>query len=248
MKTKICKKCNIEKSLSEFGKRKNNKIDGHRNECKDCINKQHKKWRKRNPEKVKEGKKKYYKNNLEKVKEKNKKYRENNPDKVKEGIKKWAENNSEKVKEKNKKWVENNPDKVKERKKKWKENNPEYFNKYTNNRRKNDVNFKILANLRTRLNHALKGKNKSESTKKLLGCSIEFLKTYLENQFDENMTWENYGSYWEIDHIIPCSSFNFSNETEQKRCFNWLNLQPLSTQENLKKSNKLDYNFKNFIY
>jgi hypothetical protein len=33
---KICSKCNEEKELSEFHKKKNMK-DGHRNECKECV-------------------------------------------------------------------------------------------------------------------------------------------------------------------------------------------------------------------
>lgn len=40
-----------------------------------------------------------------------------------------------------------------------------------------------------------------------LGCSIEFLKSYLESKFTGNMSWENQGE-WYIDHIKPLSSFN----------------------------------------
>ena len=41
------------------------------------------------------------------------------------------------------------------------------------------------------------------------------------------MTWDNHGEIWEIDHIIPCSKFNLTEEKQQKECFHYTNLQPL---------------------
>jgi len=37
---------------------------------------------------------------------------------------------------------------------------------------------------------------------------------------------------------VPCSKFNLANEREQRRCFNWRNLQPMFASENLSKGNK----------
>ena len=105
---------------------------------------------------------------------------------------------------------------------------------------KTDVIYKITHNLRCRLIAAVKGKNKSKSTFKLLGCSAAELKQYLENQFTEGMTWENYGYYgWHIDHIIPCATFDLSDSEQQKLCFHYSNLQPLWAKDNMKKRNKM---------
>ncbi len=53
------------------------------------------------------------------------------------------------------------------------------------------------------------------------------------------MTWENWGLYtWHIDHIIPLSSAK--TEEEVYLLWHYRNLRPLSAQENLKKSNKID--------
>ena len=55
------------------------------------------------------------------------------------------------------------------------------------------------------------------------------------------MMWDNYGLYWEIDHIIPCFSFELTDPEQQKKCFYYTNLQPLTIKHNLEKSNKLDW-------
>ena len=101
-----------------------------------------------------------------------------------------------------------------------------------------DINFKLSINLRKRIYKALNGINRAKHTIELLGCSIEEFKSHLEKQFDENMNWNNYGTYWHVDHIKPCASFNLSNEKEQKQCFHYTNMQPLEASENIRKSDK----------
>jgi hypothetical protein len=79
-------------------------------------------------------------------------------------------------------------------------------------------------------------------------CKV-MLKKWLEFRFDENMNWENFGIYWQIDHIIPINKFDFSKENNIKICFHWTNLQPLTSLENRQKSDKLllHYYFNNII-
>lgn len=110
-------------------------------------------------------------------------------------------------------------------------------NKYFIKRRKKDIKFRILCNLRKRIWKVLKENSKSQTTLELLSCSIEKLKAYLESKFKKGMTWSNYGK-WHIDHIRPCVSFDLSIPEEQKKCFHYTNLQPLWAEENLKKGKK----------
>lgn len=56
--------------------------------------------------------------------------------------------------------------------------------------------------------------------------------------FKDDMSFDNYGE-WELDHIIPISSFNLHNNDELFKCFNYKNVQPLWKTENRKKSNKI---------
>ncbi len=160
----------------------------------------------------------------------NKKYAANNKEKNKENKQLYRQNNKEIIYINRKKWIENN-------KERYDENN----RKYVNNRRKNDPNFKILGSLRHRINMALKGSIKSASTVSLTGCTVEELWNYLESQFVEGMTRENYGPVWHVDHIRPCSSFDFTKESEQKKCFHYLNLQPLFATDNLLKSDEYEF-------
>jgi hypothetical protein len=110
---------------------------------------------------------------------------------------------------------------------------------YQNERKKRDPAYKIERNMRSRLYHALKkdGAYKADKTMKLVGCTPNFLKGYLEAQFTDGMSWDNYGD-WHVDHIRPCASFDLTNEDEQRICFHYKNLQPLWGPDNLEKGSK----------
>jgi hypothetical protein len=108
-------------------------------------------------------------------------------------------------------------------------------------KRKTDAHTKIRDNLSLRMRLALKEQNltKRNTTNELIGCTIPELKKYLEKKFQKGMTWKNQGRYgWHIDHIKPCSLFDLSIESEQKKCFHFSNLQPLWAKDNIIKSNK----------
>jgi hypothetical protein len=92
---------------------------------------------------------------------------------------------------------------------------------------------------RIRILHAIKTNKLSIKKEQLVGCSVKFLKNWLEWQFDSNMNWENIGSYWHIDHVTPCTSFDLSIEEEQLKCFNWTNTRPLEAKKNMSKHNKI---------
>jgi hypothetical protein len=116
--------------------------------------------------------------------------------------------------------------------------NKEYYKSY-NRTYRNQPHVKIINNMRTRVHYALENETKSAKTKELLGCTILYYKKWLEYQFTEEMTWNNYGSYWHIDHVKPCISFDMSDEEEQKECFNWKNTRPMRVSDNLSKGHKV---------
>jgi len=108
------------------------------------------------------------------------------------------------------------------------------------NEGKKFTSARILRSLRGRLGSIVKknGQTKSDTTMKLLGCSLDDFLEHTEKQFKPGMTWENYGK-WHIDHIIPCAQFDLSRPYHQRICFHYTNLQPLWAVENLIKSDTI---------
>lgn len=110
---------------------------------------------------------------------------------------------------------------------------------------KEDPIFKMQCYIRTRITDTVRKltKNKKQFSNgsfcKLFGCSNQQLKKHLESKFTSKMSWDNYGTYWHLDHIIPISSFDLSDPDQCKAANHWTNLQPLEASKNMSKSNKI---------
>lgn len=160
------------------------------------------------------------------------------------------------TKKQNDVWYHNTKNNRSEYYKQYRETNRDYFRKYcfehyhSNkdlyrewNKMKydSDFGFRLKHVVASRIWYALKTYEnlKNDRTIEYLGCSIGEYFTYLEQQFDQNMDWNNYGEYWEIDHIKPIDSFDFTIEENIYRCFHYSNTRPLSKTENKAKSNKI---------
>ncbi len=107
----------------------------------------------------------------------------------------------------------------------------------------NNLNYRLTACLRSRINKAIKGNDKAHRTATLLWCSVDEFKLYLQSRFLDGMTWDNYGNkvnQWSVDHIKPCASFDLSDPEQQKQCFHYTNLQPLWHVDNIKKGAKYE--------
>ena len=99
--------------------------------------------------------------------------------------------------------------------------------------------LKVEGALRTRLVKFIRGKNKS-GIRNLLGCSWLQFRRHLESQFTKGITWENYGTHWHIDHIIPCAAFDHSNPAQLRQCWHFTNLRPLEANKNMSKGAKIE--------
>ena len=101
-----------------------------------------------------------------------------------------------------------------------------------------NFNMRIALALRDRLSKVLKVQHvpKSQGVLQMLGRVSEFRK-YLEANFEEGMTWENYGK-WHLGHQLPCCMFHLSRIEEQYRCFHFTNILPEWGVDNLRKGGK----------
>jgi hypothetical protein len=233
---KTCTKCSRELPLESFNRNKRRKKDGRENKCRECTNtekqeptrrevnlKTQKNWRENN----KDYQVNWRKDNLEHV-EYRKKYYEEHKDEYIKRKQLWRKNNPSREAETRKNYIEKNKDEMNKYAREWKAN-----------KRIIDVNYKIKENMSRRIRYELTS-GKTKSTCDYIGCSIDYLKMYLESKFSSWMNWENYGKIWQIDHIIPCKSWDFSKEFDNYCCWNYRNLQPLYITTNIIKKDKFE--------
>ena len=221
---KTCNKCNEEKELTEFYVVRN-KPNIY---CKKCDNLKSKEYHIKNRDKIlpRLRKRKFDNKNKNSVRFK-----------VNELIKLINENQSVctkclKIKDKSCFITDNS------RKNKLSASCKDCKNEYFRNKKKNDIKFKLICNLRSSLSESIKRNKlcKSYKTLDILGISIEDFKLFIESKFKDNMNWDNYGSYWEFDHIIQLATS--TNEEELLKLNHYSNFQPLEVEKNRSKNYK----------
>lgn len=214
---RICTKCSKEKIAEEFTIR-NKKTGTRRKECKPCLSSYNKQLRL---------------DNIESYKEKDRIYHEKNKEAANKRCLEYRKNNYEKVTACEKAYYINNKTEILERKKVY------------HNLNKDNPQYKIKKNLRTRMWSVFNKNIKTGSTIDDLDCSVEFLSEWFEFIFHNcklsgvDINWENYGSVWQIDHIIPLSKFKMDDRKQFLISAHWTNLFPLVTSLNRSKYNKI---------
>lgn len=164
----------------------------------------------------------------QRLKEYDKKYRQKNSERSKQYYLKHREKqlnkyqgNKELRQKQALEYYYNNKDKVRARNKR---------------RLKEDPVYKIECTLRWSFNRALKSRDiyKTNTFKKLVGCTLLEFKDYIEQQWQPGMSWENHSfKGWHLDHIKPINTFDLKDIEEQKKCFHYTNFRPLWYKDNL---------------
>lgn len=192
------------------------KARGFQSYCKTCKSVCYQEWKAKNTERKKLIDKKSRVKNAEIIKVRKREYYRENKEKEKERLRKYigVEKTEEQIKKRNAR-----------------------YNKYYNN----NIQYKLNKLMRNAIKRKIKGEKCGLRWEKIIHWKIEDLMKHLSSQFTAEMSWENHGAYWHIDHIIPLSSFNFKSykDLNFKRCWSLVNLQPLEAHENIKKSNKI---------
>ena len=180
----------------------------------------------KDPQKAAEQKKRYYEENKEKVKEYKRKWAESNKDSIKERTKRWHEQNKDHVKKQRNEYRLANKDKIYKRMKKY----------------RSSVKGKLDHTISTAICKHLKANKVIKANKHwedIVGYTADDLIVHLESRFTPDMNWDNYGTYWHVDHIKPKSWFLYESMEDPvfKECWALSNLQPLEAVANMKKNN-----------
>jgi len=201
-------------------------------ENKQHLKKYYKEYNKKNREKKFIQSQFYRAKNKEKIFLTKKRYREINKEKLIKARKEYYQKNKNTIIEKVRIYSTGNRKKISARRRIWKSKR---------------LITHPLYRLRERMSCSVRKSLKILNIEKckagwqsLVGYTAEQLKLHLEQRFTPEMSWENYGSYWHIDHIEPQSWFKYDSMDHPafKACWALDNLQPLEAKANMSKSNR----------
>jgi hypothetical protein len=159
----------------------------------------------------------------------------------------YYKNNKEKiisqVKDYNGKNKESQQIRRKERRLKNKNQINEYSKNWVKEKRDSDKEFRLKLNIRASFNTRFRCRNMTKDRSIFYYTGVSMAE-YIDH-LKRDPLWSDYENKTyiiHIDHIIPCTIFDFNNLEEIKKCWSPRNLRFLSAQENILKSSKIDLN------
>lgn len=220
---KVCGRCKKELSEDNFYKSKSSK-DGLNYMCKTCQ-KAYDDARRNNSERKiqkQQNQQKYYESNKELLKLKCRQYC--SLESTKELRRKYYQNNREELKQYAKDYYASHKLEIQQ------------YNKNRDNRDYDKQRNQYLSRKLSAVAHrCLKRNNVSDNTwQKYFPYTQQTFREHIEKQFTSDMSWSNYGEYWELDHIIPQSVLLFDdfNCINYQICWSLSNLRPLEVSNN----------------
>ena len=177
---------------------------------------------------------------LEYQRPKSKAWGKANPDKRRAKCNAWQKNNPEKTRKNYRKWRTDNKDKVRARNNAWQKANRDKMRRASKTRYNSRPLYRMRACLRARMRQFFRGKTRTLSAVRDMGCTQEFFKKHIASQLRAGMTLANYGSVWHLDHIYPLAKADIVNDPAHfLAAANWRNIQPMMGPENNAKSDKV---------
>lgn len=220
---KVCPKCQIEKDFTEFSKSSARK-DGRRYECKPCAVLARKQWAAENPDRVRALNRRWVAKDPERNRAKTREWSAANPDRKKESDQAYRSENAERLREQQRGWALRNAENLaasrrvkrlenlesaREKNREWKRLNPDQV---------------AAANARRK-------------ARKLQACPLWLTADHHQRmrQFyaDAQQRTLSTGVPHQVDHIVPLLGVTVCGLHVP-----W-NLQVLTAEENVKKSNRL---------
>jgi hypothetical protein len=221
--SKACTKCGKVKSLTDFSVKKTAK-DGRVAHCRRCGVDRSMAW---------------HNANKERAHARSRAWRADNPARVKDYNRQQYADNKDHHRERFAKWVAANPARRRDYMRGWYDENPGKHKQYNDaratpqHRLENAIRCRIWCGI-------VGGSKKERRTFDLLGYTSQELRAHLERQFNGRMSWDNYGVFWHVDHIVPLALFRYETPEDPEFRAAWAlpNLRPLWKIENIKKGAK----------
>lgn len=239
---RVCSVCESEKLIDDFPL----ESWGRRHQCKSCRAKYRRENRRRETPEQREKRLAYYKEyndlNQEKIKKYRIEYASANTEKIRQAQRAYYEANAEAIKARSIKWRRDNPALKAEYNKEWAKANKDkmlgYFRASKAKRRQNP-RHRLHAAIGSQMRNALASRKAGRKWEHLVGYTVDDLVAHLEKQFTKGMSWDNYGTKWHVDHIIPQVEFEASVcDNAVRECWALTNLRPLCAKENAAKGSK----------
>lgn len=244
--TKRCPTCGGIKSVDEFPPNRSTK-DGLASCCRNCKRTYDRQYAEKNKERLAIYRKKRYEENREEILKKQsiygKEHRAEITARRREYHRAYNQEHREERNAYNRIWRAKNKEKIRQRRyeegvryrAKHKQQIRNKKQAYENRKRTRDPMFKLKGQVRIMIRDSFrrKGLKKSDSTEKILGCSLVAFQEYLLQ------TWEErYGTAWNgedchIDHIVPLATAK--TEEDIIHLCHYTNLQLLTPSDNFEK-------------
>lgn len=87
----------------------------------------------------------------------------------------------------------------------------------------------------------LRGQSTPVHIREWIGLNWQETKILLESRMLPSMNWQNYGTHWVVDHIVPFWIFDVHNEADMKMLWHPDNLMPLRWANNNHKQGDLRF-------
>jgi len=101
--------------------------------------------------------------------------------------------------------------------------------------------LKIKKRQQTAFRRFLRGQSTPIDVRGYVGMNYLEIKVLLESRMQSCMNWQNYGSHWVVDHIVPFWLFDTENEADMKLLWHPDNLLPLIWKDNNHKQGDLRF-------
>ena len=144
---------------------------------------------------------------------------------------------SESGKQKSKEWIEQNRERFSELQHNNYEKNKAKIRETYNNRYHSDEDFKREKGYRSAVQRIASGKQK---TTKYMSCTNKRFLDWLEFNFEDGMSHNNYASKWNVDHVIPLNERRDDDAYQFDIISKWYNITPVNPSYNLTKNKHRD--------